>query len=51
MTLATVPRSEVAMMINVYLHMLGFCLSLVFAAKYQPLNIREKKTNNLDKLF
>lgn len=56
MTLATVPRSNVTMVMNTDLHILSFCLfpeiPSVFATKIGLGNIsRERKTNNLDKLF
>lgn len=55
MTLATVSKTNVTIVINANLHMLGFCLLLeipsVFATKIGLDTSRNKKTNNLDKLF
>lgn len=55
MTFATVPKSNVTMVINVDLHLLGFCLFLeipsVFATKIGLDTSGSKKTNSLDKLF
>lgn len=55
MTLATVPKSEVTMVINVHLHVSGFCLfreiSSGFATEIGLEISWGKKANNLDKLF